>query len=66
MSRLILVLVLIAAVVAAASLIAAAFARPSSASGPEPARRTSAIQKAAYGLLIAVMTGVAAGWLGAE
>ncbi|OWU86610.1 hypothetical protein ATO6_07465 [Oceanicola sp. 22II-s10i] len=66
MSRLILVIVLLAALVAAASLIASAWSKPSASSGTLPARRSSAIQKVAYVLLIVIMTGVATGWVGAE
>ncbi|MGR3322554.1 MAG: hypothetical protein ACU0DK_11530 [Pseudooceanicola sp.] len=66
MSRLILVFVLIAALVAAASLIATAWNRPVGGGQQLPVRRSSAIQKAAFALLITVMCGVATGWLGAE
>ncbi|GGM04027.1 hypothetical protein GCM10011534_27220 [Pseudooceanicola nanhaiensis] len=63
MSRLFLIVVLLAALVAAASLVASAFERR-----PETGttRRSGAIQKISYALLITVMCGVATGWLGAE
>lgn len=66
MSRLVLIVVLIAAVLAAASLVASAFGRPSEAGLPAPRRRTGAIQKIAYTLLVTVMSGVAVGWLGSD
>ena len=66
MSRLILILVLIAALVAAASLVASVWRRPEGASAQLPARRGGAIQKMSYSLLILVMIGVATGWLGAD
>lgn len=68
MSRLILILVLLAALVAAASLIASAWNRAPGDDGTTlPARpRTSLIQKASYVLLIVIMTGVATGWMGID
>ncbi|WP_375692014.1 hypothetical protein [Pseudooceanicola sp. LIPI14-2-Ac024] len=66
MSRLILIVVLIAALVAAASLIASVLRRPVGSTDVAMPRRTGAIQKASYALLIVVMFGVATGWLGAD
>lgn len=67
MSRLFLIVVLLAALVAAASLIGSAFGRqPETGTTLPAARRTGAIQKVAYALLITVMCGVATGWLGAD
>ncbi|MGH1425122.1 MAG: hypothetical protein ACRBBU_10365 [Pseudooceanicola sp.] len=66
MSRLILLLILVAALVAAGTLIASAWSRPTSGGAAVPARRGNAIQKAAYVFLVVIMTGVATGWLGAE
>ncbi|MDF1855268.1 hypothetical protein [Pseudooceanicola sp.] len=65
MSRLILIIVLISALVAAASLVAAAWGRPAGAE-TVPVRRSNAIQKVAFVLLMVVMGGVATGWLGAD
>jgi len=66
MSRLFLIVVLLAALVAAASLIASAFSRPAPDGTTLPVRRTGALQRISYALLITVMCGVATGWLGAE
>lgn len=67
MSRLFLIVVLLAALVAAASLVASAFGRQAETGTTLPAtRRSGAIQKIAYALLITVMCGVATGWLGAD
>lgn len=66
MSRLFLIVVLLAALVAAASLVASAFSRPAGAGTTLPAKRTGAIQRISYALLITVMCGVATGWLGSD
>lgn len=67
MSRLFLIVVLLAALVAAASLVASVFERRPETGTTLPAtRRSGAIQKISYALLITVMCGVATGWLGAE
>lgn len=66
MSRLILLIVLIGAIVAAITLVAGAL-RTARAPATVPAvgTRRSAIRMSAFVLLMAVMTGVGAGWLGA-
>ena len=66
MSRLILLVFLIAALAAAAMLVATAFGRRTEAGLPAPQRRVGAVQKVAYALLFVVMAGVGSGWLGAE
>ena len=67
MSRLILIIALIGGLVAAASLVIGHF-RSSAAPGGTtlPARRSSAVQKVSFTLLLVVLCGVATGWLGAD
>lgn len=66
MSRLILLIVLIGAIVAAITLIAGAMrAARAPATVPAVGTRHGAIRMSAFVLLMAVMTGVGAGWLGA-
>lgn len=69
MSRLIVVLLLAAAITAAAaiavSLISETGERTGRAMG-RPGGRLNAVQRVAYMLLMAVTVGTAAGWLGAE
>lgn len=65
MSRLILLLLLAGVVMAVAALVVSVFSRtPASSSGAVGRPRSTTLQKISYGLLLAVLFGVASGALG--
>ncbi|WP_163846462.1 hypothetical protein [Pseudooceanicola aestuarii] len=68
MSRLILLLLVLSALVAVATLALAALggAADHDRALPTAQRRAGALQKTAYGLLVAVLFGVGSGWMGGE
>ena len=68
MSRLIFVLLVLSALVAVATLAMAALGGAADRDQrlPVAQKRAGALQKTAYGLLLAVMFGVGAGWMGGE